>query len=146
MFKLPAQKKYLGKIKLLKNKQALFDKIYSPLKLGVLLQNKFTLFNFRKSINTKNFKIFMQFKILCYAEPIDAVKSLKKGAYLSQKLTTLDANLITNQHFLLIIIFYARSRLLGFQFILIFRNFGDNQVLEDGMMCTCSRNGNQCKI
>ena len=88
----------------------------------------------------------MQFKILCYAEPIDAVKSLKKGAYLSQKLTTLDANLITNQHFLLIIIFYARSRLLGFQFILIFRNFGDNQVLEDGMMCTCSRNGNQCKI
>ena len=98
MFKLPAQKKYLGKIKLLKNKQALFDKIYSPLKLGVLLQNKFTLFNFRKSINTKNFKIFMQFKILCYAEPIDAVKSLKKGAYLSQKLTTLDANLITNQH------------------------------------------------
>ena len=41
----------------------------------------------------------MQFKILCYAEPIDAVKSLKKGAYLSQKLTTLDANLITNQHF-----------------------------------------------
>ena len=57
MFKLPAQKKYLGKIKLLKNKQALFDnflwqlddpdKIYSPLKLGVLLQNKFTLFNFQ---------------------------------------------------------------------------------------------------
>ena len=141
MFKLPAQKKYLGKIKLLNYKQASFDnflwqlddpdKIYSQLKLGVLLQNKFTLFNFRKSINTKNFKIFMQFKILCYAEPIDAVKSLILKSKIDHPRCKFN---------------YQSTWLLGFQFILIFRNFGDNQVLEDGMMCTCSRNGNQCKI
>lgn len=73
----------------------------------------------------------MQFKILCYAEPIDAVKSLILKSKIDHPRCKFN---------------YQSTWLLGFQFILIFRNFGDNQVLEDGMMCTCSRNGNQCKI